>query len=182
MAEPVGKTLELFDRDVPEPLEVGRIETDNLVLARAELFGNLDRGSKCPCCGQVAKAYPRALHSGMAAFLIWLCREHVQAGDWIDVPKRAPRWVMQRVRDFSILRMWNLIEKQPAKSGEPNRGNGWWRPTLRGHTFAEGKARVPRKVVTYNGEARRFEGPDIEIREALGTKFDFDALWSGGQD
>lgn len=182
MAEPVAKTLELFERDVPKPLDVHRVETDSLLLARAEVFAKLDAGSECPCCGQLAKAYARSLHSGMAAFLIWLCREHTQAGDWIDVPKRAPRWVLQRVRDFSILRMWDLIEKRPAKSGETNRGSGWWRPTLRGYAFAEGKAKVPQKVVTFNGQARRFEGEDVDIRAALGTKFDFDALWSGEED
>ena len=35
---------------------------------------------------------------------------------------------------------------------------------------------VPSTVVTYNGEPVGFEGDEITIREALGTKFDYAEL------
>ena len=77
----------------------------------------------------------------------------------------------------SLLPFWGLIETRP--NDDPHkRSSGVWRPTKRGHDFAEGRAEVQRVAVVYNNTLERLEGDMIGIRQALGKKFVHDELMS----
>jgi hypothetical protein len=135
----------------------------------------LDAGAKCPCCTKFAKRYPRKLNSSMARALIWMVIEFT--GDWIDMPIRSPRWI-QRTKQFPTLRWWGLVERRPNTDPD-TKHSGFWRPTEAGIDFANNETEVPQTAVTYDGVLLHLEGPMIDVREALGTKFNYADLMRG---
>jgi len=147
-----------------------RIER-TLAAARRRLMELLDDGSWCPCCGQWAKRYRRALNSTMVRSLIWLVEEsrrEVEEGEpgWVDVPAVAPRWVTT-TNQHATLRWWGLAERLP--SGTPaKKHSGVWRPTELGRRFVYEDALVPSHILHYNNEVH--EDPSasrVEVRDAL---------------
>jgi hypothetical protein len=51
--------------------------------------------------------------------------------------------------------------------------SGLWKPTLKGIRFADDMGAVPKYVYVYDNTVRGFEGPDIGIEEALGSKYNY---------
>jgi hypothetical protein len=144
--------------------------------ARRDLLANLDDGVECECCGQYSKRYRRKLNSGMARVLVWLVRECSKLnGGWVNVAESAPTFV-RRSNEVSRLVWWGLVEERPNDEDPTRRSSGIWRPTRRGIAFANGNASVQERVVLYNNRCEGFEGDLITIRDALGSKFDYDEL------
>lgn len=141
---------------------------------------NKEEGVRCPCCGQFAKVYTRKLNSAMARDLIWLVKaaRHATEG-WVDISIRGPI-TLQRSRELAKLVHWNLVE---CKMGDPIRGGrtlGIWRPTSLGSEFASAKIALPKYVRIYDGSFLSFPDKGItNIRQALGSHFDYDELWRG---
>ena len=176
-----GQTM-LFG-PVPEPVVEEWNKEKTLADAKRELFNAMDDGTHCPCCDKYVRRYRRKFNSSMARALIWLSQQHGRLGMmygiagehcWIDVPKLAPRWLVQ-TNQLPTVRWWGMIERHPA-TGDAKKHSGLWRVTPQGVRFVMGREAVPSTVVTYNGEPVGFEGDKITIREALGTKFDYAEL------
>jgi len=146
--------------------------TTKLFTAAMDLETKLEDGARCPCCQQYAKVYRRSLNSGMAASLIWLCREfmfgQVQvAGAYVDIGK-APAYVL-RSREWGKLAHWKLAETKPNTSG-------MWRPTKEGGMFVRGTLEVPKHVYLYDNKVLGFSQDRIGIVDALRNKFDYREL------
>jgi len=140
--------------------------------AKMEVLASLDAGIRCPCCDKFVKRYRRKFNSSMARSLIWLHKQTVTCGSgWVDVPLVAPRWLV-RTNQLPSVRWWGLIERHPS-TDEAKKHSGLWRPTEKGIYFALKKIRVQSTAVTYNGSIVGFEGDEISIEDALGTKFDY---------
>ena len=140
---------------------------DTLQAARREIREQIDEGVTCPCCGQYAKRYKRAIYSTMARGLIWLVRESKRTpGGWVDI-KRAP----VRGGDYAKLGHWGMIT-QAEPSGASKR-SGLWRPTEKGIQFAYSAIRVPSHVFLFNGTVDGWADTTVDIREALGHRFDY---------
>ena len=179
----------LFGR-APEPTEEwdeiirkDRAVRDAQASLKKQFHAELDDGVVCPTCNPFAKRYRRKFTSSMARALIWLSRQHGRLGmmdgiagehSWIDVPKRAPRWLVQ-TNQLPTVRWWGMIERRPT-TDDGKKHSGLWRVTPQGVRFVMALGTVPSTVVTYNGEPVGFEGDEITIREALGTKFDYAEL------
>jgi len=158
----------------------------SLAVAKATVnHGKNDReGITCPCCGQLCKVYRRRLNSAMARFLIWLARYSMDqgydpnvGGPWVRMD-RFP--IIQRRPgggDFAKLRYWGMIEEMD-NSDTSKRSSGVWRITPNGMSFARGNMPAPEAVLVYNNECEGLTGAFISIRIALGTKFNYDSLWS----
>lgn len=136
---------------------------------KAWLRVRIDEGTSCPVCGQHAKVYKRKLNSGMARSLILM----YQAGglDWIHVPTT----VGSRSREEGKLRYWGLVEEETERREDGGRA-GYWRVTPVGELFVNGVSTVYSHARIYDGRCLGLQGDQIDIKQALGSKFDYSEL------
>lgn len=136
-----------------------------------DFHSKLEGGTSCPCCGRFSKLYKRNLNSSMAYGLLFIVKHHEWSGEWVNMPKDAPRWLVQ-TNQHPTLAWWGLIERKP--NTDPSvKHSGLWRPTPKGIQFALRKITVPKFVITLHGEVQEFSQERVTIVEALGTKFDY---------
>lgn len=145
--------------------------------ARSWLRDRINDGEHCPCCHQWAQVYYRTINSGMAVGAIRLWRWTVSHGsEYAHLPSLG-----RRSSEESKLRYWGLAEEDETRAG-------YWRLTEKGTWWVLGRIKVPHYVRVYDGKAltppqsRSKSGkvrPDVGIRDALGAKFDYDALMRG---
>jgi len=150
---------------------------DTLARAKRDLQAGLADGTHCPCCGQRAQLYHRALNSGMAAALVVLTRESLP-GEWVHKPT-VLRGLGASARDEALLRYWELLEDS-LEVREDGGKNGWWRVTPKGRAFVEDPSMtVPKYVNVYSGQSHGLDGPPITIVDALGQRFNYGELLRG---
>jgi len=161
---------ESSDEREPTPVAV-RVLAD----IRRQVQAGAEAGCRCPACDRLVKSYRRAMNADMARFLILLCREYLAnpPGTFVDI-----RTISVRGGDYAKLTHWGLVEQ--AHNDDPaKRSSGLWRPTPRGLAFAQGTATEPGHVVLLDNQVQGFTEDRVNIWEALGTHFDFEALWKG---
>lgn len=134
-------------------------------------------GVTCPCCGQFAKVYRRTIHAAMARSAIDLWRREAyqsedgcMASGWTHLTRAG-----NPGGDEAKLRYWNLLEEQDAVREDGGRA-GYWRLTKRGVHFVRDALVVPKYALIYNGKCLGHEEPLIGIRDALGSKFNYEEL------
>jgi hypothetical protein len=80
--------------------------------------------------------------------------------------------------DLAFAVIWNLIK--PQTDAEGRHRAGWWKLTRLGVRFVQGRARLEhRHADVFLGRVVRMYGPPWSIRQALGKRFDLDALLDG---
>lgn len=140
-------------------------------------FPNPDTGYRCSCCGQFCKRYYRHFNSNMAIALIVLYR-NLDKG-FVHLENLMKEAGYKRCGDASYLRHYRLIEKKEGKREDGSPRNGMYKITSAGIMFVEGKTKVKKKYIIYNNKHEGFEGDEITIQDALGTKFDYRQLMDG---
>lgn len=139
----------------------------SLAEARLMVSGGVHEGVTCPCCDQFVKQYKRSLNSTMARWLIWLVRTSKKTpGEWVNI-KRSP----VRGGDYAKLLHWGMVSQAPDEEG--GKRSGMWRPTARGIDFAHSAVRVPSHVFLLTGQVEGWSTTSIDIRGALGSRFDY---------
>ena len=140
-------------------------------------------GGSCPVCDRWGMVYARTLNQTMVKSLIWLCQEHVRTGNtWIDVPKTAPRFVIQ-TNQLPIVTSWGFIERCPKDSEEGGaKYSGLWRPTEKGCQFYLGKIAVPQKAFAYNNKIEGYGGKNVYINDCFKKFFDYNEVMKGRFD
>ncbi len=128
-------------------------------------------GGRCPCCDRWGKIYLRNINSSMARALIWLCQEPVNQFGWIDIPKSAPRWLVQ-TNQLPTLRWWGLVERA-GNEDKKVKHSGLWRPTDLGRDFFQGITSVPKGVLTYDATVVAFTDEQVFIHECFDEKFSY---------
>lgn len=149
---------------VTETIQAGK----DWLLARVRNPG----GTNCPLCGQHAQLYRRKINAGMAHSLIRMYR--INGTGWVHVPTS----VGAKSREEGKLAYWRLVEEQAGKGIHGGRA-GYWRVTEFGEQFLRNQAQVPTYALVYNGRVMGHEGAMVSIRDALGTKFNYDDLMAG---
>ena len=152
--------------------------------ARVVVYAFLDAGSDCPCCGQYARMYRRALYDKMAAWLIWCVQAHdPEQTPWLHVNEGPVLQNRKGGGDFAKLAHWGLIEERPRDDDvDHKRSSGYWRPTERGIQFANGLITVPSHVFLYDNRVQcqvgveGFSPETTTIFAALGKRFDYAEL------
>lgn len=146
--------------------------------ARKSLREGWEDGLPCPCCTQFVKLYPNNLTGSRVVGLIQLVRMWEQNPEPVHVKElKLHGDVDVRVvgGTFALMRHWGLIETEentdPAK-----RASGRWRPTQDGIDFVNGKITQPKTAYIFNNHAWRFGEERVNIREALGIKFNYEEL------
>lgn len=151
-----------YHGDMTAPIEVGRKWVDRFA----------SRGCVCPACGNYVRIWRRSMISTNAADLIRLVRLYDGR------PLHVREFSQQRNGNFAALVYWGLI--LPSEStDEKKRRSGYWRPTPRGKEWARGEMKVPRYILTRDGHLHGYEGPFINVVEALGRRFDYQELLRG---
>lgn len=164
--------MDKFDRD---PKSVTLEESKEWL--RKKIF---EGGAACPCCSQFAKVYRRAFNSSMA-YAIIVFAKHLKVGEWIKIPDvlvKGNHTAIIRSREWSRLQHWGMLEASAALREDGAKESGVYRLTELGKAFAEGKAVAPRAVYMYDEKLLSVDDQLISIREALGTKFDYEKLMS----
>lgn len=126
-------------------------------------------GGHCPCCDRWGKIYSRTLNKTMAKSLVWLTK-HSLNGEWVDVPMRAPRWLV-RSNQLPTLRWWGLVERH-GNDDPTQKHSGLWRATPKGVEFVRARIVVPKKVYTYNAEPLEFGDEMVGIKDCI-DKFSY---------
>lgn len=154
-------------------------EFETLSEAKAWLRANVERGARCPCCNQMAKVYKRPLSSVVAQGVIALYREAGTGFAHLPtvVKNRMPKVATQG--GYASLGVhWGLILEEHSERPDGGRA-GWWRVTPKGVEFAEGRLFVPKYAHIYDGKVLGLSGPRVDVRTALGTRFDYRTLMHG---
>lgn len=184
-----------------KPLVFFQTLTTALDEAQAFVTTNLDRGVECPCCRQRAQRYRRSITSSMGAALIYVYNyfateerrarslqkndPNAKPPEWLHVPSYLSRvygGVGVRGGDWAKLRYWDFLEPKDdeIRSDGSNR-NGLWKITPAGKLFATNASKAAKYVYLYDGQVQGFEGPQIGIRDALKTKFNYESLMDFGE-
>jgi hypothetical protein len=108
----------------------------------------------------------------MARSLVWLAHHSIN-GDWVNVPKHAPRWLV-RSNQLPTLRWWELVERHGTED-PTKKHSGLWRATQKGILFAQNSIQVPKKVYTYNAEVEGFNDKLVTIKDCI-ESFDYSAV------
>lgn len=146
-------------------------KSDSIGDGKNWLANHLEAGAACPLCNQHAKLYKRKVNSGMARSLIHMYR--INGLNWVHV-----RAIGALSREEGKLAYWGLVEEQ-AGTGLHGGRAGYWRVTPRGEAFLKNRTTVPKYARVYNGKVYGFEGDPVTIKDALGTKFDYEDLMAG---
>lgn len=129
----------------------------------------MQKGSQCPCCGGFTRFYERRINKTMARCLGWLAHISGPDLDWVEVPKKAPRWLL-RSNQLATLRHWNLVEKQESVESK-GKASGIWRPTQRGYEWATGSIQIPKFVAIYKGDTLARYGPLHSFSDAVASEY-----------
>jgi hypothetical protein len=136
---------------------------------REYLNSNVAKGTTCPCCDQTVKMYPNKITGYMASILI---KYYKRGFEWVH-----PIEEFKTINgDYAKLRHWGLTEKSSEVSDPDKKSNGKWRITQKGVDFVEGNLKISQTAMLYNNKCWGFKGKHVSIREALGTKFNFQEL------
>jgi hypothetical protein len=159
------------------------------------------KGGYCPCCDKWGKVYRLGISHSMMKALLWMASNHGE--NWVDMPKQAPRDLIQTYT-FASLKWWRLIERLHIEkevevvtnedTGErelvyadsATKSSGIWRVTPIGMQFAKGLVQVPQYVYLYNDTLKDVSTETVYIKDCVGKKFSYseimNATWGGGYD
>jgi hypothetical protein len=134
-------------------------------------------GGHCAVCDRWGKVYGRPINRTMARSLIWLCHAEADKDGWVDVPKVAPRWVVQS-NQLPTMRWWELVERRGNEGKTKTKHSGLWRPTPQGLDFVHMGTRVPKQVFTYNDTVQGYGLEMVTIVDCFEDNFDYSATMS----
>jgi len=153
--------------------ETAITEDSTLREARAFMEARKVKGCDCFLCGRHSKRYPRLLRKDFAAVLRWV-HEATMEGQWVDMSQDAPKWVMSKVRDFTLLRHWGLLEAR-TNTDTRKKGSGFWRITAKGRQWVRGEISVSSKFYEYQGRLVGWSDEHVSCHDVL-PEFDFKKL------
>lgn len=131
-----------------------------------------DEENTCPCCGRLyPKVYKRAMNSNIALTILRLYKH--RKVDWIHIEDFLKENGYKRSGDFAKATIWGLLIKKKGDREDGNPNNGYYMLTGRGIMFAEGKLKVQKYAKIKDGNFMEFEGEEIDIKQALGTAFNY---------
>ena len=135
---------------------------------------NFESGFTCPHCGSYVKQYRRSMNSNMALALLLLYKFNIRK--FVKVEDFIIKNGQKRCGDFTYLTHYRFLEKQIGKRKDGSGRNGYYRITPEGIDFASGRTTAAAKFIMLHGVCQGFEGEQINIRQALGKKFNYDEL------
>lgn len=149
---------------------MGKPET--LEEAKQILRDGWEKGVECPCCKQFVKLYKRKLNAGMARTMINMYKASNGMMEWLHHTQ-----FRTESNDYSYLQVWELIEEKEKDADDTTKKNsGYWRLTSKGLEFVQLEWTVRSHIKMYNQKFYGFAGKEVDIRECLGKKFNYEEL------
>jgi len=133
-------------------------------------------GESCTLCRQRVQVYRRTLYHVPARMLIVLY--NIDPFDYSYVPPLCLRYNLPG-GDATMSHHWGLIEAQPGERADGSNRVGFWRLTRDGRDFVTDTVDVEKYAFVYNQECLSLGGPVWTIRNALGTRFNYEELMGG---
>jgi len=146
--------------------------------AREMLSQGAEDGVHCPCCSQLVRLYKRALHAEMVLFLYKLAREYKKDPRPYTTRELIPS-LTKSASDGTYLTRWGIIKKITAGKNSTGGMAGGYVPTQKGLAFLRDRIKVPSHVFMQCGKTMGFSERQISVREALGSRFDYEKLLRG---
>jgi hypothetical protein len=125
-----------------------------------------DDGGYCPCCDKWGKMYHRAINITMARSIVWLANHTQPGGDYVDVPRLAPRFLL-RSNQLASMKWWRMCERAAPHPEEDKKHSGMWRITDLGNRWANNLVRVPLYVWTYANEVDSYDGDMVTVSDII---------------
>lgn len=148
--------------------------TDTLEDAKQYTREHWEKGVRCPCCDQLVKLYKRPLYGTIAVNLIRLYKldrsqyHHIAK---ILLPNSSGGG------DFAKLIYWGLVEEQQKDEEDTvSRTSGMWKITQKGIDFVNKKTKLYSHVLIYDGRFLGLSGNEVDIKDVLGKKFNYEEL------
>jgi len=134
------------------------------------------KGTSCPICSRPIRKYKRKFSSAIASFLIVLVN-NIGSDPWFDANEvDANRYGVMKGGDYAKAEKWGLAEQRPKINGVSKKGESMWRPTELGVSFVNGLVVIPKHAYVYKNKVLSFTEEMIDIKEALGNKFDYEEM------
>lgn len=133
-----------------------------------------DHGFYCTHCGSYNKRYHRSINSNMCITLLTLYKSGLR--DYVHIEDLMRKSGHKRSGDFPYLVHWKFLEKKPGDREDGSNRNGFYKITGLGLMFVEKKLKAKQKALIFHNEFEGFEGEEIDIEQALGTKFNYSEL------
>lgn len=136
-------------------------------------------GVTCPCCEQFVKVYRRKITSVCAFGLVVLMKTdpygfvHMPSF-WHKIRLEPMFGAAFNGGDWAKLRFWGVIMPMESTTGAER--TGFWRLTQTGRNFVNGAIVLPKYKFFYNGEVLEEGDEVVDIREALGSNFNYDEI------
>jgi hypothetical protein len=158
--------------------DVIELQNNSLESAKQHLRDNYKQGTECPCCHQHVKEYKRKLNSSMAYGLIILFKAHQRIGfnKYVKMNEEVAKLKIPSSNiEYSKLAYWGLIEEKP-NTNPKIKNSGFWMITTDGQDFVQNKMMMRKYARIYNKLCNGFDGPLINIKDALSSKFNYEEL------
>jgi len=149
--------------------------------AKRHVLDNRDAGVWCPCCGIYCQVYTFHFTANMAYSLMWLVKRRREGpeGEWVHVSDEGPRGSLKS-RCEGKLEHWGVVERASKElCPSRKRWSGLWRATAKGQHVADRIVRVPKFVRLYRNKVLEWSPETVDIKDALGTEFDYQKLING---
>lgn len=135
-----------------------------------------DKGANCPACDRFVKIYKRNLNAGIVVNLFGFMSADIKArGQYIHVYEMMKGGDSFFNMEYAKLGWWKFIEKMPHTEGV-KKSSGFWRITEKGRSFTKNMSSVESTAHIYDDRVVGFSGEQVNIRTALGKKFDYQML------
>lgn len=132
------------------------------------------KGAECPSCGQFVKMYKHKINGIAVSDLIRLYNLS-ENNNIIEKHHHISKFSRDRGGAFAKLVHWGLAESQ-LNEDTAKRTSGMWSITEKGKKFIEDIIEVPQYVYLYNSECKAMSSNKVNVRMALGTKFNYEEL------
>jgi hypothetical protein len=138
---------------------------------REYVLSHADEGVECPACTQFVKIYRWSPYGSAVVQLIRL----YQAGGTTEFVESKTVKRPGEGGEATRLRHWGLVERDDAVREDGGK-SGFWRVTPLGEQFILRQATIPKYVYTFNNQVLERGGPEVDIVECLGKKFDYNEM------
>ena len=160
-------------------METKHTPQTTLLEIKEYLKENYETGCICPACNQNVKMYKRKLSASMAFTLIKIWKYLNETGTCNGFLKY--QYILDEIgistaqrADWQKLVYFKVLEQKTTERGSPESGK--YRITDIGIKFLKGERNLPDHCKVYNGKVYGYAMEQINIKQALRNKFNYDDL------
>jgi hypothetical protein len=138
-----------------------------------------EKGSECPCCGQMVRLYKRQPYYAQAIALINLFNLDRNEPGYYHITNIEKGIKKSGGGDFAKLKVFGLIVEQ-ENDNTKKRTSGMWAITDKGRKFALKQISIPKFARIYNKKYYDTSDEYVNITDLLGKEFDYRELMGDG--